>query len=168
MNFNALRPGYFSVLALVIAVMLGAVATKSSANGNELAIGVCGIVDNTPGRPASEARIPNTLEADQSAIEYLWRTAHIDLSGAKRSVTLIKPPRYGRLKSVAGMANGYEYLPPSSTYTGKDSASFLVEIANYNVKVIYALRVRTSGVGDRPEDMAAICGPKGDMWKIQR
>jgi hypothetical protein len=147
-------------------ITLAQVAVKSSSSQVVKAIGICQIIDNTPGWPAGELRVPNTIEADQSARGYFYRTARIDLSNAKRTVMLIEGPQYGSLKPVEGMVNGYEYIPSSPTFAGKDSVTFLVEIGGYQVKVMYVLHVLTSGVGDRPEDIRAICGPKGEIWKI--
>lgn len=80
-------------------------------------------------------------------------------------MTLVKGPKHGRLE--LGEIGG-AYLP-NSGYIGRDSATFLVEIGGYRVKVVYALNVLNHPVGGTegydPYEDEKNC-PKGEHWKI--
>lgn len=146
-------------------LVLAQVAVKSSSSQAPKAIGICQIIENTPGWPAGELRVPNMIDPIASVDIYFYKRAHINLNRAEGSVTILKPPKFGMLKPVDGGGEGYEYLPSSPTFAGKDSASFLVEIGGYKVKVMYEFHVLTDEP-NTPEGTVERCGPKGDIWKI--
>jgi len=158
------------VTLLILLGCMGTVAahdpSRTESSQAPKTIGICHIVDNTPGWPTGELRVPNMIEPAGSVENYYHQRTHIRLPNVEGRVTILQPPKYGTLKAVDGVVGGYEYLPSSPTHAGKDRASFLVEIGSYTVKAMYVFHVLTSGVGDRPEDITAICGPKGDMWTI--
>lgn len=155
-------------LLAVANASMAQVATKSGNSQTVRAIGICQIIENTPGWPAGELRVPNTLEPIASVDIYFYQRARINLNRAEGTVTILQPPKVGTLKPIEGLAGGYEYIPSSTTHEGKDSASFFVEIGGHKVKVMYVFHVMTAGAGDGPEFDRKICGPRGTMWKISQ
>lgn len=70
-------------------------------------------------------------------------------------VTLLNAPQHGRVvESEDKVANKLDYHP-NPDFTGKDRATFMVEIAGYKIRVEYYLRV---GMAACPDDLAS--------WKI--
>ena len=152
-----------AVAAEAAPIVLAQVVTKPDSVRAQKSVGICSIIDNTPGWPANEVRVANGIDPATSVQSYLFRFEHQEVS-LPGKITLRQAPTHGSLEFRNG--EFYEYVPSSSTYSGNDTASFLVELGGYKVKVMYVFHVLTQGVADTPEFIEKTCGPKGDMWKI--
>jgi hypothetical protein len=120
----------------------------------------------------------NTFLPIADAGLYLWSYEHRHVQNIG-TTTILQQPKHGILRllsetdrgtlfdSSAGPVNpadgGYVYLPEKG-YVGKDTATFLVEIAGVKVKVVYFFQAWAGGLGNYGIEM--LCGKKGYHWKI--
>ena len=113
----------------------------------------------------------NGLDPLTSVYGYLKNIEHqvigdADFFAAK--VTLLQAPSHGELKLYKSTEGGW-YFSSNYSYEGSDSATVLVEIGGYKVKVIYHFVLMPHVPGSTDEGTAtddkSIC-PNGYIWKI--
>ncbi|MBU0620944.1 MAG: hypothetical protein KJ795_03760 [Gammaproteobacteria bacterium] len=135
------------------------------------AIGVCHPIEN---RLESKLSAVNAFSPVLSAIAYLEEVEHqvinkradflLIFKAAK--MTLSQAPKHGEMKLGP---NSGAYYSTDYTYEGLDSATVLVEVGGYKVKVIYRFVLMPDVPGSTDEGTATddkdIC-PNGYRWKI--
>jgi hypothetical protein len=124
-------------------------------------MGICQPVSNYPGAEISGS---NVLDSVAAAVNYFWRFEKRNMKEgeADAKVTFVQLPKHGKLVDEGNGAYTYR---PESGYFGKDSATSVVEIGGYRVKLVYFLQaVNSVASGNRAEEL--FCGAKGYQWKI--
>jgi hypothetical protein len=143
-------------------------ASQVAKRNTERDIGVCKPIEN---KPESKLSAVNSFSPVGFALRYLEDIEHrkFDDFGAvfyAGKITILQAPTHGELKF--GQNSG-AYYSSDYTYEGLDSATVLVEVGGYKVKVIYrfVLMKDVPGSGEEGEatDDKQIC-PNGWRWKI--
>jgi hypothetical protein len=134
-------------------------------------IGVC---EPTPNNPANYS-LENVIEPKGEAAYYLRTYENQNIAdSAPGNVTILQQPKHGvlRLETEANhfgtgkfdsSSTGYAYLPETG-YLGKDSATMLVEIGGFQVKVVYFFQAINGPLGNTGLDR--YCAKTGYNWKI--
>ena len=142
----------------------------------ERALGVCHPVANASGATRT---LENVVDPVLTAKAYFRLYEKQKIEGLGK-VTILQGPKHGVLRLVTEADRGqlfssssgpvtdetklYVYLPEPG-YIGKDSATVLVEVGGFKVKVIYALQaVDAMHIGWDFEKQ--FCSSKGYRWKI--
>ena len=124
-------------------------------------IGVCHLIDSSPDAVTSAVNVFDPL----GSVEYYLKQVEHRNVGIEGKVTLLQGPKHGTL-DMGATSGGYV---PNPGYLGRDSASFLVEIGGYKVKVVYSFKildyVPQGSEGYDPYEDKKYC-PKGEHWKI--
>lgn len=146
-------------------------AGQGDAN-TERTIGVCHPLSNPaqPQIPGATTSAENSLSPVLSVKNYFYSVENLTVEG-KSSVIVLAGPKHGRLEDIGTTVydeNGspirdtgernYLYIPEPD-YLGNDSATLLVEIGGYKVKMVYSFRVETV-----VNDFYELC-PK-PFWRI--
>lgn len=131
--------------------MAATVAPKSTVYDG--AIGTCQDIHSGP------VTYPSSAEYDLAATSYSAQlikekfgvvVTKEDRRNAK--VTLLNAPQHGRVVEGDDKVENHPDYHPNPDFTGKDRATFLVEIAGYKIRVEYYLRV---GMNACPDDLAS-------------
>jgi hypothetical protein len=131
-------------------------------------LGICQPIEN---KQESRLSAVNGMSPVGDAMTYLEKLenrkfANYETAFYAGKITLLQAPIHGELK--LGQNSG-AYYSNDYSYEGPDSATVLVEVGGYQVKVIYhfVLMHDVPGSGDEgtATDQKDIC-PKGEMWKI--
>jgi VCBS repeat-containing protein len=147
-------------------------AAQTTSQGADRTIGICHTIEN---RPESKLSAVNATSIVMAAMAYLEDFEHIKFDQSSylaaynnAKMTLLQAPKHGELMLWAGRQTG-RYLSTDYTYEGLDSATVLVDVSGYKVKVIYrfVLMKNVPGSSDQGEatDDRNIC-PNGAVWKI--
>ena len=140
------------------------IIVESHAEGDKhRTIGNCQVVENLA-QPYTNYY--NDIDPLFAVGNYFWMFENKEI-GKDGEVTLLQGPQHGEF-TVSG-ASSWTYLPNEDDYSGTDSATFLVEIGGYTVKLTYHIKAANSiGSGhegamrhERPENC-----PHGEFWKI--
>ena len=137
-------------------------------------LGVCEPVPN------SNYSLENVFSPKGSAAFYLRTFEHQSVANTDpATVTILQQPKHGTLRLVTqadvgtilesggdpvNPADGLYFYLPENGYLGKDSATFLVEIAGVKVKVVYFLQAIQGPLGNT--GVEEYCGKRGYRWKI--
>ncbi len=134
-------------------MMVQASQAKHAATQKERTLGVCQLIGN----PDPEDTAVNVIDPTASIRGYFYAFEHQRLFG-EGQVTILKNPTHGILDDLVG--GGYRYVP-TGNYLGKDSATILVEMAGYSIKLVYAFHVLEGPlVGDTSDLYRALCPKK--------
>lgn len=129
---------------------------QDPANTNRT-VGVCQALSNPPLGllPGAVATAQNSLTPAGDAIQYFRIVENRAISGSS-TVTVLENPKHGKLEDLGTVVfdeNGhairdtgersYNYIPESG-YLGQDSATLLVEIGGFKVKMVYTFKVATA------------------------
>jgi VCBS repeat-containing protein len=143
-------------------------ATQTKQQGTGRTLGICQPIEN---KQESRLSAVNGMSPVGDAMTYLEKLenrkfANYETAFYAGKITLLQAPIHGELK--LGQNSG-AYYSNDYSYEGPDSATVLVEVGGYQVKVIYhfVLMHDVPGSGDEgtATDQKDIC-PKGEMWKI--
>ncbi|MCW8900624.1 MAG: hypothetical protein OQK95_08150 [Gammaproteobacteria bacterium] len=134
---------------------------KKSTENFDYIIGVCSLVKNPP---VPEDTAENVLSPRGQTSVYLREKENRKLDWSHWSVKVLSAPQHAELKE-SGSAN-FHYIPTEKDYLGPDKTTFLVEIGEITIKVIYHFKVmRVVGGTDGYDPYVEHC-PKGIVWKI--
>ncbi len=128
---------------------------------SERMLGVCHVVPNYQPLPSPGGQGEYVIDPITQAKEYFNLFEHRIVAGSANS-TILSTPRNGELAIDGGV---YAYLPKAG-FIGKDSATVLVEIGGYKVKVKYFFQAVNHELGNNGFEEA--CQKTGYRWKISR
>lgn len=126
-------------------------------------IGVCQLVNSTGAKSGSDPRSPIYAVSPVPTVSDYINMHEKRHSGLEGKATLLQKPEHGVLKEEWNQ--NYRYLPVAD-YLGNDSATFMVEIGDLNVKAVYYFKVIDGGAIGGTEDQDKKNCPKGMYWKI--
>lgn len=144
------------------APVLVAEAPKTPAPASrERTIGVCKMLDGRIDATTEKLAV-NAFSPSMAAGFYFRQIEKIPV-GSEGKTTLLQGPAHGELKVTP--SGNYRFFPASSDYFGPDQATFLVEIGEYKVKLVYHFRVMP-GVGGGDYSLEKDYCPNGGVWRI--
>ncbi len=138
-------------------------------------VGICQALSNpaTPSIPGATLSAQNALTPDGMAKLYFRYNENRIVEGPSKT-TVLESPNHGKLEDLGSIVfdeqgrairdtgeNSFAYRPEAG-FLGEDSATFLVEIGSFKVKMIYLFKVEPT-VDYKIED--EVC-PEPRMWKI--
>ena len=113
-------------------------------------IAICHLMENPPTPPGTAV---NSISPIGSLKFYFKLQEHQVVEDASK-VTVLQNPAHGTLKDVG--SESYRYYPAPG-YIGQDSATLLVEMGGYKIKVIYSFHVLPGPIGDDTLDYERLC-----------
>ena len=141
-------------------------ASPAQQQGTERTIGVCHPIEN---KKESRLSAVNSTSPLAAAYTYLTDVEHRKIEDAAyfaAKMTLLQAPMHGKL--LLDNDSG-AYFSADHSYEGPDSATVLVEVGGYQVKVIYHFVLMSDVPGSNEAgdatDNKTIC-PNGYIWKI--
>jgi len=152
-------------------------ATQAQQSGSNMsrAIGICRMAESVP-RPAELGGGQNGLSPVAATRGYFKTFEHQLVSGVSK-VKVLQNPAHGTLEDLGTLAydqfgevtgdtgeRSYIYNAEAG-YDGQDSATLLVEMGGYQVKVTYFFHVFAEVIYDDIPLMDQYC-PNGYYWKI--
>jgi hypothetical protein len=141
-------------------VVIAQASQAQTSGKTDRTIGVCQLIEN---RPESIRSAINGLSPLQSASIFFSSVENREV-GIEGKASVLQGPAHGTLEELGGVdRGGYLYIPMSN-FLGQDSATMLVEIGGFKVKVMYFFNV-LEGVADDMYEDGQFC-PNGDVWKI--
>ena len=142
--------------------------SQVKAPGTERTIGVCHPIENSLESRLSAVNSVSPVGAAYTYLKEIERRKIDDAAYLAAKMTLVQAPTHGELGLYNQTKTG-RYLSGNYSYLGPDSATVLVEIGSYKVKVIYhfVLMQNVPGSGEEGEatDEKSIC-PNGYKWRI--
>jgi hypothetical protein len=148
-------------------IMAQANQDQTNAHTRERTLGVClGVKNRSVEGPDELPPPPVLLSPDHDAISYRQEFEQLNdatMDDPPAKVTILQQPKHGSLAPVPDTANvgSWWYYTPDKNYSGKDSASVLVEIKGVKIKVIYFFSVYP----DIPQDDEKCTK---NLWKISQ
>jgi len=143
-------------------IIAQATQTQQGDTKTDRTIGVCQLIENPPIPPTTAV---NSFTPLGSASVFLEKQEHRKLDWSSWKVTVLQGPEHGTLEM--GTRGGRYH--PAPDYRGPDRATFLVQIGNLKVKVLYFFKVQFGGFGGTegydPYLDKKNC-PQGRLWKI--
>jgi hypothetical protein len=142
---------------------------KQSAAKTDRTVGICQALSN-PALDGAVATAENSLTPAGAATTYFLSFENRKVAGPSK-VTVLEYPKHGKLEDLGTFVtrNGvqvdtgkktYDFIPESG-YLGQDSATFLVEIGGYKLKMVYVFKVATE-VDNKKEEL--LC--PNSYWRI--
>jgi hypothetical protein len=131
--------------APAVALAQAAPAGAASAATNNRTIGACQLIGN----PDPEDTAVNTISPAVAAAIYFNTYESRNLK-RDAQVSILKNPVHGKLEDLG--EGDYRYRPAPS-YLGNDSATILVEMGGYKVKVVHVFHVLEGPLVGDTEDL---------------
>lgn len=152
----------------------------NQASSGDFKVGVCRPIPNVAGMHVG---LDQSLTPVGDLVNYLWqfdsnlsklseanRRRALDSLEKSAVVSLVEGPKYGVLtKTVDLLGNnpekGLDFYIPRSGDMRKDRVSYVVEMGEYRVKVVYSIIPVNDGVVSE-ETVRQLCGRKGEYYRI--
>jgi hypothetical protein len=129
-------------------------------SNSERSVGVCHVVPNVGPLPPPGEDLEYNIGPVDEAKAYFRLYEHLKVVGTANT-SILQNPKHGVLRDDG--SGSYSYLP-NPEYLGKDSATMLVEIDGFKVKVVYSFRaINGHPDGDYEKEL---CPNKVYRWKI--
>lgn len=156
------------LLALLLATLFSTIGYPKDGNHGlspMINVGICHPIENKEESKLSAVNSVSPLGAAYTYLTDVERRKIDDAAYFAAKMTLLQAPKHGKL--LLDNDSG-TYFSSNYSHEGPDSATVLVEVGGYKVKVIYHFVLMSDVPGSGEEGTAtddkSIC-PNGYMWK---